>query len=230
MTNAVTRPHAPMTVARLREALGEHFGRVEVRTYFQKLREAGLLPQGKGGKGDDASAQLTVEQAAMTLIALGSGARATDAPAEAKRKANFRLAGIEKIEVSNKAFVTRVEAVKGVTVYALLGCLMGVIDAGRGGLFDYGPGELVIGRHDAWLGRGKRLRDDELPEKRFYFVEMGDVPTPLVVRETRISGEIILKICSLFPPLAPFSVSDEEMGDELVGANRRLVKVFGGAG
>src|SRR4051794_13776239 len=98
---AVTQP-----VARLRELLGKHFGRAEIRTYFQRLREAGMLPEGKGGRGGALSAQLDPLQVALVLLALGSGVGAIDAPAEAKRIGDFRLAGKDEVvQADDEAFV-----------------------------------------------------------------------------------------------------------------------------
>jgi hypothetical protein len=84
--------HPSTTIARLREVLGKYFGRAEIRTYLQRLREAGLLPRGDGSLGRGAgSAEVNAEHAAMLLFALASSAAPIAASVEAQRIAGFRM-------------------------------------------------------------------------------------------------------------------------------------------
>lgn len=77
------------TVARLREVLADYFGAAEARTALLRLREHDLLPSGTHGRCG--SAAITVQQAALALLALASGAEPRQAPAEAQRLAAYRL-------------------------------------------------------------------------------------------------------------------------------------------
>jgi hypothetical protein len=83
------------TISRLRAVLGKHFGRAEIRTYLQRLREAGLLPQGDGSLGRGAgSAEVDVEHAVMLQLALTSSATPIAAPDDARAFGAYRLKAI----------------------------------------------------------------------------------------------------------------------------------------
>src|SRR5438270_11121968 len=77
------------TVARLREALAEHFGEAAARTALMRLREHGLLPAGTPGR--QGSAEVSTRDAALALIALASPCAPIEAPAVAERLSAYRL-------------------------------------------------------------------------------------------------------------------------------------------
>ena len=69
------------TIARLRTALADDFPGFDA--VARRLREAGLLPAGTGGRNGVGSAPLDLNQAALVFLALISGEEPIDAPAGA---------------------------------------------------------------------------------------------------------------------------------------------------
>jgi hypothetical protein len=228
-------------LARFRALMSEHFGRAETKTYLQRLREAGDLPEGTPGRGGSGSAQLTVPQVTLALIALARGVSPIAAPTEAKRAGNFQLAGIERIEANDERFATvlwplpaALEA-PGIGSLSFLHMLATTIDAARGAIEDYPfPGEVRVSPHDARIS----IEPAEPPKNRnsynpitLYFIDpITPRKVPLVSRETRISGVLIAQIAALFPPLPPTSTDDvlsaklqAQLGEALAKAFKRTL-------
>lgn len=78
-------------LCRLRAVLNE--GLDDLGTVIRRLRESGLLPEGKGGRDGVGSARLDARDAALTLLAMAatSWCEPCEAPREAERIADFML-------------------------------------------------------------------------------------------------------------------------------------------
>jgi hypothetical protein len=77
------------TVARLRDALAQHFGAAEARTTLLRLREAGVLPAGTHGRLG--SAEIAPHDAALAVLALISGEEPIAAPEAARLLGSYSL-------------------------------------------------------------------------------------------------------------------------------------------
>jgi hypothetical protein len=78
------------TIARLRTALADDFPGFDA--FARRLREAGLLPAGTGGRNGVGSAPLDLNQAALLFLALISGEAPIDAPEAAAALAAYDFA------------------------------------------------------------------------------------------------------------------------------------------
>src|ERR1700730_1618439 len=81
-------PHLT-TIARLRGILADDFPSFDVSV--RRLREAGLLPAGSGGRDGVGSAPLDVFGAGLLLSGLAAPCEPCEAPVVARRIADFRL-------------------------------------------------------------------------------------------------------------------------------------------
>jgi hypothetical protein len=77
------------TLVRCRAILADDFPSFD--GVARRLREAGLLPAGAGGRDGVGSALLDYRQTVLLLLGLCCGAAPADAPAEAMRIGSFRL-------------------------------------------------------------------------------------------------------------------------------------------
>ncbi len=80
------------TVARLRGALAPTFP--NTATVLRRLREAGLIAAGSGGRDGCGSAPIMPHQAVLVLLALASGVAPFKAPAAAQALAEYRLRAV----------------------------------------------------------------------------------------------------------------------------------------
>jgi hypothetical protein len=172
------------TIASLRAVLSGSFCRKRVATCLLRMREAGVIPAGRAGRGG--SAAVTVRQAALTLIVLapdGAG-DAIMAVADAWRVADFRLRSMDHTHVSDP-FPHR-QHVDGLAHVSFLDFLVAEIEALRGDNPDCHPPGWIIDDREA----AQRLPDRVI----FNGLALSDG----VRRQTVIPGRLIADLAALF--------------------------------
>jgi hypothetical protein len=150
----------------------------------RRLREAGLLPAGSGGRDGVGSAQLDVRQTALLLIALAAPVGPIEAPAEAERIGAFRLLRRDRTHVSEPEHRTPFEN-QTITLLDALSIeiercdadhLPSCWDISSNGVCQVAPDRLVFGPSL------NALTD----------------PSDSVIRTTRIPGRLLADIAELF--------------------------------
>jgi hypothetical protein len=170
------------TIAALRCCIAEYFGKAETRTALLRLREAGLLPWGCGGRGG--SAEITTRHAVLALIGLASGAEPINAPAEAVRIGAFKLLRRDQTHSSEPA---RRVAFENQTVDLLTVMANEVERADE----DHPPSSWDIAAHGACQVHYDRLVFGPS------LAALTD-PSDSVVRSCRIPGRLLADVAALF--------------------------------
>jgi hypothetical protein len=188
--------NAGATVARLRNALTHYFERELIDTVLRRMREAGVIEAGRPGRNGAGSAQIDPRQAALVLIALGSGADPISAPAAAERIGDFRCRAIDHTHTSDPN--PRREHLDGLSGITFLEFLTGELGLVRGGLPGYEPTGWNIDGHEA----------SQLAPDRLVF---GGLPRNEVVRRiTVIPSRLIRDVAAIFPAREPIPHDAEQ--------------------
>jgi hypothetical protein len=181
-------PMAAPTVRlnRLRSVLSEPFGAARVTSTARKMREAGMLPAGRGGFGGAHSARLSPQHVALILLALASGADPAQCPAAAKRLAGFKLVAISGPR--GRRLVTETAAALR-SIDVLAGCISAAV-------------ERSIPVPASWTIGASECRMEALEVAIF-----SDGSPAGIVRETRLPGPLLGEIAGAFERPASAAVA-----------------------
>jgi hypothetical protein len=150
----------------------------------RRLREAGLLPAGSGGRDGVGSAQLDVRQTALLLIALAAPVGPIEAPAEAERIGAFKLLRRDQTHIGSPEQRTPFEN-QQIDLLTVMASEIERCDE------DHLPSCWDIAAHGACQAAPDRLvfgpSLDALTD-----------PADCVIRTTRIPGRLLAEIAELF--------------------------------
>jgi hypothetical protein len=193
--------HRGPTIANLRKLLTPHVPEAEIIDHARQLREAGLIPAGKPGRGGVGSAQFDARQAALLLIALMCRGPTIGIAAEAVRVGGFKLRGrlVWLQEEPAGRYFQHYLALPSPPTFLLF--IEKAIEAARGALPEGLPPTVVVGqgiafdeamaRVPAAIGGGTLVFTPDDPGK----------PRPAITTERGIDGRLIADVAALFGPV-----------------------------
>src|SRR5579864_5032077 len=192
--------HRGPTLSNIRKLLAPYLPEAEIIDHARQLREAGLIPAGKPGRGGAGSARLDARQAALLLIALMCQGPTIGIAAEAVRAGGFKLRGrlVWLQEEPAGRYFTHHLALPSPPTF--LDFIENAIELARSALPDWLPPTVVIGQGIAFdeaqaqvpheLGGGKLVFTPDDPGR----------PRPAITTERAIAGRLIADVAALFGP------------------------------
>jgi hypothetical protein len=175
------------TVSELRALLSQAWGEERVRTVLLRLREQGLLPTGRQGRGGSAEIAPLYAAIALLVLALDDG-DAIAAITRAERVGAFKLVAIDQ---TGGATATR-RPVQGSNVRLVTAMAGDIATAARD------PGHHPKG----WRGSGDEVVQDAAERLVFRDASMPAGGSTQIIRETVIPGKLVREIGHLFAPAA----------------------------
>jgi len=200
--------HRGPTLANIRKLLAPYVPEAEIIDHARQLREAGLIPAGKPGRGGAGSARLDARQAALLLIALMCQGPTIGIAAETVRVGAFKLRDRvfwiqegptgryfhKPLDLTSAP--TFADFIEQSINMASAGTetLPPTVTVGQGIAFDLAQAQIPLEKGGgSWL-----FRPDQPGRAR-----------PPIMNERAIAGSLIAEIAELFDAVAPLDVSPE---------------------
>jgi len=200
--------HRGPTLSNIRKLLAPYVPEAEIIDHARQLREAGLIPAGKPGRGGAGSARLEARQAALLLIALMCQGPTIGIAAETVRVGAFKLrdrvSWIQE-EPIGRYFHKPLDLSTAPTFADFIEQSINMARAGTETL----PPTVVVGQGVAFDQAQAQIPLEKGGGSWLFRPDQPGRARPPIMTERAIAGSLIAEIAELFGPVPPLDVSPE---------------------